>query len=74
MANQPAHPPKTPIAEGRHRLGAALFTQSGVNAGSRGELWLAPSGKPVFISYIGPRFGEYFSTESLENALAEAEI
>ena len=67
----PDHPDKTPIAEGRKRLESARFTPSGVNAGSRAELWISPSGNPVMVSYIGPHFGEYFSTESLENALAQ---
>lgn len=67
----PAHPDKTPIAEGRGRLEAARFTPSGVNAGPRGELWFSPSGNPVFVAYIGPRYGEHFSTESLLNALAQ---
>ncbi len=66
-----AHPDKTPIAEGRRRLEAARFKPSGVNAGSRGELWLSPSGNPALVSYIGPRYGEYFSTDSLENALEQ---
>lgn len=67
----PAHPDRTPIVEGRKRLEAARFKPSGVNAGLRAELWFSPSGITVMVSYIGPHFGEYFSTESLENALAQ---
>ena len=67
----PAHPDKTPIVEGHRRLEAARFSDSEMSAGARGEVWFSPSGKPVYVSYIGPRFGQYFSTESLENALAQ---
>ena len=68
---RPAPAGKTPVADGRKRLKAARFNHSGVNAGARGELWMSPSGEPVWVSYIGPRFGQDFSTESLDNALAQ---
>ena len=68
MANLPM---RTSVSEGRKRLRDANFTESDVNAGSRAELWITPTGLPALVSYIGPRFGEDFSTESLEDALSQ---
>jgi hypothetical protein len=60
---------KTPLAEGRAQLIERDF-EMGPNAGSRGELWIHKSGHPAFITYVGPPYGEYFSTESLEEAFS----
>jgi hypothetical protein len=62
---------KTPIADGRATLEAAKF-RPGPNAGSRGEVWIHDVAGPAFVSYVGPPYGQYFSTESLETALNSA--
>jgi hypothetical protein len=70
-APAPAQPPKISIPEGRVLLSVSF--EPGPNAGPRGECWIRKrDGHPVFVTYAGPPWGEYFMAESVHDALAMA--
>ena len=59
------------VARGRELLTSKGLRHMEGSNNTRGEFWIWPDGRPEFVPYFGPPYGDYFVERSIREIVTQ---